>query len=134
MKRIRILLVDDSEVFAHAAGEFLAWEERIEMLESASSAGEALARMDAERPDVVLMDLRMPVMDGLEATRLIKARATPPVVIVISLDDSPGDQFAARAAGADAFLSKTRIGTELLGLIDLLAGRLLLPPNGTKHS
>lgn len=123
MKRTRILLVDDSAVFARAAMEFLAADERLELLDWASSGKEALRRVEAERPDVVLMDLHMPEMNGLEATARIKAERFPPKVIVISLDDAAQNQAAAHMAGADAFLGKSKIGTQLPSLIERLAGQ-----------
>ncbi len=121
MKRLKVMLVDDSPVFAEAAVGFLAGERRLYVLAVASSGHEALGRIDAERPDVVLMDLHMPKMDGLEATRRIKSLAGAPQVIMISLDDTVEHRFAAKAAGADAFLGKCRMGAELFDLIDRVA-------------
>ena len=122
MKRVKVLLVDDSAVFAQAAKEFLAGDARLDLLSAAASALEALGRIDKERPDIVLMDLNMPEMDGLEATRRIKAERFPPRVVVISLDDSPANRIAAHVAGADAFLGKRRFGTEMPGLIGRWTG------------
>jgi CheY-like chemotaxis protein len=121
MKRVKVMLVDDSPVFAEAAVSFLAGERRLDILAAASSGHEALGRLDAEQPDLVLMDLHMPAMDGIEATRRIKLRAGAPRVIMISLDDTVEHRSAAKAAGADAFLGKSRIGTELIDLIDQFA-------------
>lgn len=122
MKRIRILLVDDSAVFAQAAKEFLTANTRLEFLAWASSGAEALNRVERDRPDIVLMDLHMPAMDGLEATSRIKAERFPPKVVVISLDDASENRIAAYIAGADAFLGKSEVGTQLPSLIERLAG------------
>ncbi len=122
MKRTRVLLVDDSPVFAQAAREFLAGDERLEMIGWASSGAEALERVETERPDIVLMDLHMPAMNGLDATTRIKAERFPPKVIVISLDDASENQAAAYIAGADAFLAKSKVVTHLHSLIERLTG------------
>ena len=117
MKRTRVLLVDDSAVFAQTAKEFLAGDARLDLLAVASSGQEALGRIDKDRPDIVLMDLNMAEMDGLEATRRIKAERFPPRVVVVSLDDTPENRIAAHVAGADAFLGKGRFGAELPALL-----------------
>jgi DNA-binding NarL/FixJ family response regulator len=121
MKRIKIMLVDDSPIFAAAATQFLAGDQRLELLPVASSGPEALVRIAGEQPDVVLMDLHMPAMDGLEATRQIKSRAGAPRVIMVSLDDSSHNRCAAKVAGADAFLGKSRVHAELPALIGRIA-------------
>ncbi len=122
MKRTRILLVDDSAAFAQAAEAFLAVDDRLEVLRWASSGVEAIERVEAERPDIVLMDLHMPVMNGLEATTRIKAGRFRPKVIVISLDDDVENEAAAHIAGAEAFLGKSNVGTQLPALIERLTG------------
>jgi two-component system nitrate/nitrite response regulator NarL len=121
MKRIKIMLVDDSPVFAVSATQFLRSEPGLEVLGVASSGPEALGRVANEQPHVVLMDLHMPAMDGLETTRRLKAQAGAPRVIVISLDDSSENRSAALGAGADAFLGKSRFALEIPAMLGTLA-------------
>lgn len=120
MKKTRVLVIDDSVQFAQAAHDYLAADDRLEVLASAFSGEEALERIGRDRPDLVLTDLHMPGIDGLEVTRRLKARPSPPRVVVISLDDSPEHLAGAQLAGADAFLHKGKFGMEMSPLIDLL--------------
>ncbi|MBI4278559.1 MAG: response regulator, partial [Armatimonadetes bacterium] len=75
---------------------------------------------DRLRPDLVIMDLTMPGMNGLEATRRLKARPGAPRVVILSLHDSEAHRAVAAAAGADAYASKSEFGDALLGLIQAL--------------
>ncbi len=80
---------------------------------TADDGSQALEKVTALEPELVLMDWRMPIMDGLEATRHLKARPNPPVVILIPLEDDPVLRAAARAAGADGFIGKKELPTKL---------------------
>lgn len=71
-------------------------------------------------PNLVLMDLAMPRMNGLEATRHIKAQPSAPYVVILTLNDSSEYRLASEAVGADGFVTKSEIGTTLLPLIDSL--------------
>jgi DNA-binding NarL/FixJ family response regulator len=79
---------------------------------------EAVSLADALKPDVVVLDLAMPGMGGLQATRLIKAQDEPPFVVVASHFDDAEHREHARRAGADAFISKLNYIAELLPLLD----------------
>jgi CheY-like chemotaxis protein len=129
MQQIKLLLVDDSPTFALAAKQFLAKDASLHVLAIARSGLEALDRVETDRPHIVLMDFHMPGMDGLEATRRIKARGPVPKIIVTSLDATPETRRSALAAGADAFLSKSRFSAELPGLIQQLAATFRRSPN-----
>lgn len=120
---VRILLVDDSLDFLEAAVRFLAADPRLEIVGGALSGRDGLKRVAELRPDLVLVDLAMPEMDGLEATRQIKKLAWPPRVIILTLHDSPDYRAAARAVYADDFISKSDFGTELLPLIHRMFAR-----------
>ena len=76
------------------------------MVGIAETGLEAVDRVAELRPDLVMMDIRMPEMDGLEATRRIKGREDAPVVIMFTLEDSEGARAAAKRAGADDFVAK----------------------------
>ena len=120
---LSVLLVDDHEGFINAAVRHL---RRLDWVNIAGSAGngiEAIAQCEALRPDVVLMDLAMPEMGGLQATRLIKAQDNPPYVVIAShFDDAEHREHALRA-GADAFVSKLSYIHDVMPLLEKLAGR-----------
>lgn len=120
---LSVLLVDDHEGFINAAVRHL---RRLDWVTIAGSAGngiEAIAQCEALRPDVVLMDLAMPEMGGLQATRLIKAQdAAPYIVIASHFDDAEHREHALRA-GADAFVSKLSYIHDVMPLLEKLAGR-----------
>ncbi|HWA37832.1 MAG TPA: response regulator transcription factor [Burkholderiales bacterium] len=119
-RTIKVVLVDDSDAFARAATAFLKRNARVELLAVANGGTQALELVRQHRPDLVLVDLNMPGMDGLEATRRIKALHAAPKVLAMTLEDLAERETAAERAGADAFLLKTDLGTKLYALIDRL--------------
>ncbi len=116
---LRILLVDDNRRFLEAVRRFLA-QESFEIVGQALSGAAALEQVARLNPDLVLMDMAMPKMSGLEATRQIKSHPNPPRVIMLTLHDSPAYAAEARAFGADGFVVKSEFGSELLPLIRML--------------
>ncbi len=120
MRPIRILLVDDNADFLDAATRFLTGKPRIEIVGKIFSGREAVRQTPTLKPDLVLMDLMMPEMDGLEATRLLKLLPDPPAVIVVSLHDDQSFRMAALGAGADAFLAKRLLSKQLVPLLERL--------------
>ena len=120
MLPLRILLVDDSIQFLDVAARTLALVPSIEIVGRAYSGHEALEQVTQLQPDLVLMDLAMPNMNGLEATRRLKAQTDAPHVVILTLHDSPEYRAAAEAVGADNFVSKTEFNTQVLPLIDTL--------------
>ncbi|GAB3505025.1 response regulator transcription factor [Pseudoxanthomonas daejeonensis] len=121
MRNIRVLLVDDHDGFINAAMRHF---RKVEWLEIAGTAGnglEAIERSEALRPDAILMDLAMPEMGGLQATRLIKAQDDPPYIVIAShFDDSEHRDHAMRA-GADSFVSKLSYLQEVMPILERLA-------------
>lgn len=113
-------LVDDSPSFLQSAARFLAADERIEIIGVALSAEEALEQVATLKPDLVLMDLNMPGMNGLEATRLLKAGPSPPRVVILTLNDTEEYRQAALQAQADGFVAKSDLGQKLLPLLESL--------------
>ncbi|KGM57359.1 chemotaxis protein CheY [Lysobacter arseniciresistens ZS79] len=123
MSTVRLLLVDDHEGFINAAMRHLRRTEWLDIVGSAGNGIEAIAQCEALRPDAVLMDLAMPEMGGLQATRLIKAQDNPPYIVIAShFDDAEHREHALRA-GADAFVSKLSYIHDVVPLLQALADR-----------
>ncbi|MDZ8051704.1 MAG: response regulator transcription factor [Aulosira sp. ZfuVER01] len=120
MPPLRILLVDDSLAFLESAARFLAMDRELEIVGRVLSGEEALKQVPQLCPDLVLMDLAMPGINGLEATRQIKERPSAPYVVVLTLNDGSEYRTAALAVGADGLVTKSEIGTALLPLIHSL--------------
>ena len=115
------MVVDDSSVIRKVARRIL---EDLEFETSEAEDGaQALARCRARMPDVILLDCSMPVMDGFEATRLIRAERANACVLMLSGSNSTSDVDAARRAGAAAYVTKDRVGNELIEAIFELASR-----------
>ena len=114
-KRIRVLVADNRPRARQSMKALLtAWSEVEEVCEAASGR-EAVGLVEAFQPDVVLIDVRMPEMDGLEATQLIKAKW--PQVKVIALSMYVEYETAAMAAGADAFVAKGDLARKLRTIV-----------------
>ncbi|HEX2044397.1 MAG TPA: response regulator transcription factor [Gaiellaceae bacterium] len=119
---IRVLVADDDRLFRESVLALFWKEERIEVVGYASNGEEAVERAGALRPDVVTMDLQMPVMGGLEATRAIAERLPGVRVVVVAASDDPDHPQLAREAGAAAYVTKSRMATDLLDTILTVAG------------
>ena len=114
MSAVRVLLVDDDPLLRSGLKLMLAPEARIEVVAEAGDGDEVLAAIDLHRPDVVLMDIRMARMDGIAATRLVRAQPQPPAVIVLTTFDA--DELVVRGleAGAVGFLLKDSSPAEIV--------------------
>jgi DNA-binding NarL/FixJ family response regulator len=117
MSPIRVLLVDDSYEFLQAAAHFLSSDPRIEVIGKFQAAKEAIGQVETLHPDLVLMDIAMPEMNGLEATRIIKEIKQPPRVIILTMYDDGEYHNASEAVNADAFVAKSEFGAVLVPLI-----------------
>jgi DNA-binding NarL/FixJ family response regulator len=126
VKGIQILIVDDQPRARQGLRALLSTVPHVEGIREASNGQEALQIAIESEPDVVLMDVVMPTMDGLEATRQIKAQHPAIKVIILSMY---GDyQEKARAAGADAFVTKGEPPTKLLKMLETLMGNPTVGP------
>ncbi len=106
MTRIRILLADDHTFFRRGVATFLAAETDFEVVGEAANGQQAVEMAQELMPDVILMDVSMPVMDGLEATRRIKAQMPYVKVIILTVSDEQQSLFEAVKAGALGYLLK----------------------------
>ena len=122
MSKLTVLLVDDHEGFINAAMRHFRKVDWLQVVGTAGNGLEAIERSEALRPDAILMDLAMPEMGGLQATRLIKAQDAPPFVAIVSHFDDNEHREHAQRAGCDAFVSKLNYMQEVLPLLEQLAG------------
>ncbi len=106
MKETRVLIVDDHTLSRKGIQSILAPEPRFCVVGEAADAVEALQKVEELRPDLVLMDIRMPQISGLEATRRIKAEFPQVIVVILSVSDDVGDFFEAIKSGAQGYLLK----------------------------
>ncbi len=114
---LKLVIVDDNDLFVSALEGLLESESSLEVVGRAAN-GASAAELAAElQPDVVLMDLSMPEMDGFEATPLVREQAPTAAIVVLTGSDDPADQERARAAGAAGYVTKDRILGELVTTI-----------------
>ena len=129
-KAIRVLIADDHPMLREGVAAIIGGESDMQIVGEASNGAEAVEAFHRLRPDVTLMDLQMPVMDGLESIAAIKAEA--PNARIIVLTTYAGDVQALRAlrAGASAYLLKSSLLDELLNTVRAVhAGRRYVPPD-----
>ncbi len=129
---IRVLVVDDDPLVRSALRLMLGGQPDLEVIGEAPDGRAGVAAARAERPDVVLMDIRMPVLNGLEATRTLHADPDPPRVIVLTTFDADEHVLGALAAGADGFVLKDTPPQEIVDAIRrVAAGDPMLSPSVT---
>ena len=116
-KPLRVLIADDHRLFAEALEAILATDERIEVVGQAGDGSEAVELARRLGPDVVLMDVSMPVLDGFEATREIRAASDDTHVLMLTGSNSRADVDRSRQAGASGYVTKDRIASELVAAI-----------------
>lgn len=114
MKLMKVLIADDDERFRRRIGQFLATEPYIEIIGEAATGQEAVSCARELRPDIVLMDVRMPGMNGVSATRCLKEEMPDLKVIVLSVYDLDEYKDAALASGASAYVVKKSMIEELI--------------------
>jgi len=115
--KIRVLIADDHRLFAETLEALLATEDRVDVVGWAQDGKEAIRLARKLRPDVILMDISMPIMDGFEATRSIRRYQTDACVLMLTGSNSRTDVDLARKAGAAGYVTKDRIAAELIDAI-----------------
>lgn len=131
---IRILVVDDDPLVRAGLAMIIATSPDLTVVAEAADGTEVAAAVDAHTPDVVLMDIRMPTLDGLAATELLRARPNPPEVIVLTTFQADAYVLRALRAGASGFLLKDTRPAEILHAITrVAAGEPILSPSVTRR-
>ena len=113
--KIRVLIADDHRMFAEALEAILATDDRLDVAGQAGDGSEAVRLALKTRPDVILMDIAMPVMDGVEATK--RKQWPTACVLMLTGSNSRSDVDRAREAGAAGYVTKERIAAELIEAI-----------------
>jgi DNA-binding NarL/FixJ family response regulator len=122
-KTIRVLIADDHRLFAQALEAILDTDNRIEVAGHARDGREAAELARSLKPDVILMDIAMPVMDGFQATSQILKEAPGTCVLMLTGSNSRTDVDRARKSGAAGYVTKDRIAAELIDAIIEVVGR-----------
>ena len=131
---IRVLLVDDDPLVRSALSLMLGGQADIEVVGEAPNGEAGVALVSEQQPDVVLMDIRMPVMDGLEATEVLHSRPSPPAVVVLTTFDADDHVVRALAAGASGFLLKDTPPEQIVEAVRrVAAGDPILSPSVTRQ-
>jgi DNA-binding NarL/FixJ family response regulator len=131
---IRVLIADDQALVRGGFHSILAGQDDIEVVGEAEDGNEAVALVEELHPDVVLMDIRMPGIDGIEATRRIAARGLATRVLVLTTFDVDDYVYEAMKAGASGFLLKTAPPRQLADAVrTVTAGDALLAPSITRR-
>jgi DNA-binding NarL/FixJ family response regulator len=133
-RQIRVLVVDDDALVRAGLSMLLAGVADIEIVGEATDGGEVADAVGEHRPDVVLMDIRMPGMDGLAATELVRAQADAPEVIVLTTFEADDYVLRALRAGASGFLLKDTPPGEIVRAVRAVAaGEPILSPAITRR-
>lgn len=133
MVKIRVLLVDDDALVLAGLRMILSSAEDLEVVAEAGDGARAVAAVRKHRPDVVLMDIRMPEMDGITATVGLRQLDAPPQVIVLTTFQADEQVMSALRAGASGFLLKDTPPTEIINAVRLVAsGEAMLSPSVTR--
>jgi DNA-binding NarL/FixJ family response regulator len=122
-RTIRVLLADDDDLIVEAERALLESDTRIEVIGRAHNGCEAVELERSLAPDVVLMDIEMPVLDGVEATQQIRGGGRQTAIVAISGSDYQERALEIREAGADDYLRKDRLDQDLLDAVVLAATR-----------
>ena len=131
---VRVIVIDDDPLVRAALAMILGRAPGIDVVAEAADGADALAAVDRSAPDVVLMDIRMPQVDGLAATELLRARPHAPEVIILTTFDADDHVLRALRAGASGFLLKDTPPAEILRAVTrVAAGEPILSPSVTRR-
>jgi DNA-binding NarL/FixJ family response regulator len=122
-RRIRVLIADDEPLFIESVQALLANDDRVEVVGTARNGKDAVELAIALAPDVTLMDISMPMLDGIEAARQIREHHSAACILVLTGSSISADVDRSRQAGVAGFLTKDRLGTQLVDAILDLGSR-----------
>ena len=129
MKKIRLMLVDDHEVVRVGLKAFLQTQEVFDVVAEASNGEEAINRAMTTHPDVILMDISMPGVDGLQATRRLRILCPKSLILALTVHDDKQYLMQMLAAGASGYITKQAAGDDLIAAIHTIyAGNVYLQP------
>lgn len=120
--KIRVLLADDHAMFRDGLKSLLAATPDIRVIAEVGNGGDAVRRIQDLKPDVALMDLSMPEVNGIEATRMLQGKCPATRVVILSMHSSSEHVFRAFAAGAAGYLLKESAGAELVAAVRAVHG------------
>jgi DNA-binding NarL/FixJ family response regulator len=133
-KPVRVLIVDDDALVRSGLTMMLGGAPSVEVVGEATDGSEVLGAIDRHRPDVLMLDLRMPKVDGLGALALLRGQPQPPAVIVLTTFDTDEHVLQALRQGAAGFLVKDTPPAEIVRAIELVAaGESMLSPTVTRR-
>ena len=125
-RTLRVLVVDDNESIRRSISQILRTQPDIEVVSEAVDGADAVCKIREHQPDVVLLDITMPRMNGLEVAETIKMEFPSVQVLIVSQHDSRGFQWAALAAGVSGYIIKSNVGRDLVPELRRIQG---LPPS-----
>ena len=117
VRPVRVLIADDEPLFVDSVAALLNNDERVKVIGTASNGQDAVDLASALQPDVTLMDISMPMLDGIEAARRIRLALPDATILILTGSSIAADVDRARQAGVAGFLTKDRIGTQLVNAI-----------------
>ncbi|HSD83739.1 MAG TPA: response regulator transcription factor, partial [Anaerolineae bacterium] len=134
MTRARILLADDHDLFREGLAGLINAQPDLEVAGQAGDGLEALTLVRDLKPDLIVMDINMPICDGLEATRLIRAERAEAHIVMLTVHDEDENLFSAITAGAQGYMLKSLSAQDFLqGVRAALKGEAVLPPKLATH-
>lgn len=113
-----VLLVDDNKNFMESAIKFLTTDKHFSVVGWAFTAAEAFEKNDKFKPDLILMDLSLPDMNGFDASKILKQKSDAPKIIILSFDNYDDYSIEALNAGADGYLCKSDFGSKIISLME----------------
>lgn len=134
MQKIRVLLVDDHAILREGIKALLEKQDNIEVVAEAANGREAIVKATQFQPDVVVLDISMPLMDGLDATRRMKKESPEIKVLILTMHDDEEYFFQLLRAGASGYITKKAVGGELASAIEAVnRGESFFCPSMSKH-